>query len=174
MINLSRTNSVTTGTLIPSAPRVSYTKATVTASNVPIPFDGRGYAAYTLDQTFTAFFGTAMDIKNGMVELRLPMTTHTNYIGKESQCKVLDRLQKLPAKITVIEETECDLAHDNCKYKIRNGSINDVITASSFSGDKNIDGFYKASKIYLFGTKGAAYTDCIILNLTEEHNRNAK
>ena len=173
-INISKTNSVTTGTLIPSAPRQPYTKATVTAGNVPIPFDGRGNVAYTYDQTFTAFFGTAMDMKNGMVELRLPMTTHTNYIGKESQCKVLDRLQKLPAKITVIEETECDVAHDNCKYKIRNGSINDVITASSFSGDKNIDGFYKASKIYLFGTKGAAYTDCIILNLTEEHNRNAK
>lgn len=178
IINISHTNAVITGTLIPSAPRLPYTKSTVSASNVPIPFDGRGYAAYTYDQTFTAFFGTAMDMKNGMVELRLPMTTHTNYIGKEigtaSECKVLDRLQKLPAKITVIEETECDLAHDNCKYKIRNGSINDVITASSFSGDKNIDGFYKASKIYLFGTKGAAYTDCIILNLTEEHNRNAK
>ena len=74
------------------------------------------------------------------------------------------------AKITVVEEQECHAGQDNCKFKIRSGSINDIKTAASFSSDIDNIGFFQASKVYLFGTKGK-YTDCIVFHLTREHNQ---
>ena len=204
-INISKINHLATGTLLPTAPNAPYTTASLgmlstTAAaydglrglftNVERPFDGRALANYTLDQTYNVFLGTALNIKDGKVQLRLPSVTHANYmltdtagnvIGAKSvkehgmtdtdSVKCFDWLFSLyGAKITVVEEQECHAGQDNCKFKIRSGSINDIKTAASFSSDIDNIGFFQASMVSLFGTKGK-YTDCIVFHLTREHNQ---
>lgn len=152
-----------------------YAKTAYNPNSIGIPFDQRASANTGYNATYNMELGVAKSVSGDVLSISQPYTdakgtrvgTLNNYINDNSvyyETKFLKINSSLP--ITVIEETKCRKATDECEVTIRKGSFADLRCSDSYGQD----GFYNASRIYAYNSKGNVRA-LFIVNLCEEHNR---
>ena len=177
-LNMSLINSKTCGSARASMPVAPYTNTFYAKTNIDCPFDQRVGPSFNYESTYNMMLSAAMDLNGTALKVRVPARGTTSqignfaeYIGNENAAFYLDRYIDIAAvNIRVIEEIECDVEHDGCRFREREGTAADLKTASMYSGDLSTDGIYKASRIYSMSTYGV-YTQMIIINFSEKHSK---
>lgn len=173
-LNLSKVNEKVVSTY-KSGVSSLYAKTAYNPNSIGIPFDQRASANTGYNATYNMELGVAKGISGDVLSISQPYTdkkgtkfgTLNNYINDNSvyyETKFLKINSSLP--ITVIEETNCHKATDECDITIRTGTFADLKCSDSYGQD----GFYKASRIYAYNSKGNVRA-LFIVNLCEEHNR---
>ena len=173
-LNLNKVNEKVVSTY-KSGVAALYSKSAYNPNSIGIPFDQRASANTGYNATYNMELGVAKSVSGDVLSISQPYTdskgtrvgTLNHYINDNSvyyETKFLKINPSLP--ITVIEETKCNKATDECEITIRTGTFADLRCADSYGED----GFYKASRIYAYNSKGNVRT-LFIVNLCEEHNK---
>ena len=173
-LNLSKVNEKVVSTY-KSGVASLYSKSAYNPNSIGIPFDQRASANSGYNATYNMELGVAKSVSGDVLSISQPYTdgkgtrfgTLNHYINDNSvyyETKFLKINSSLP--ITVIEETACHKGTDECVVNIRKGTFADLKCADSYGQD----GFYKASRIYAYNSKGNVRA-IFIVNLCEEHNR---
>ena len=173
-LNLNKVNEKVVSTYISGVSSL-YSKTAYNPNSIGIPFDQRASANTGYNATYNMELGVAKSVSGDVLSISQPYTdakgtkygTLNHYINDNSvyyETKFLKINSSLP--ITVIEETKCRKGTDECEVTIRKGTFADLKCSDSY-GD---GGFYNASRIYAYNSKGNVRA-LFIVNLCEEHNR---
>ena len=173
-LNLSKVNEKSVATYVSGVSSL-YSKTAYSTTSIGIPFDHRASANTGYNATYNMELGVAKSVSGDVLSISQPYTdakgtkygTLNHYINDNSvyyETKFLKINSSLP--ITVIEETKCKKGTDECEVTIRKGTFADLRCSDSYGQD----GFYKASRIYAYNSKGNVRA-LFIVNLCEEHNR---
>ena len=174
-VNLSLINDKRVSSYRASLPGNPYLATAFQSGNTGIPYDQRNYPVRnSYRETMNLELFIPMTLRGETIKMLIPYSPGTTTMGflKEfisaqniNECQIkFVKLNPSTLKVMIVEETECDVHNDNCKYHIRPGSLDDVIYAETIS-----DGNYnKASRIYSYSIHGA-YDTFVVFNLTEKH-----
>ncbi len=173
-LNLSKVNEKVVSTY-KNGVGALYSKTAYSTNSIGIPFDQRASANTGYNATYNMELGVAKSVSGDVLSISQPYTdskgtrygTLNHYINDSTvyyETKYLKINSSLP--ITVIEETKCNKATDECEVTIRKGTFADLKCADSYGSD----GFYNASRIYAYNSKGNVRA-LFVVNLCEEHNR---
>jgi len=120
--------------------------------------------------TFNIELGISVSLKGSVIKMALPLntagTSSTNWqyhIDSDYQTKMLNQYITFKNNnITVVEEINCDVSHDNCSYRVRSGSLADIRCVDSC-------GYDEASRLYYYNGKGSTQ-NLVIINLKASHH----